>query len=355
MSNTIMDLEYHNCSQRLRNNNFDLLRLQFALTVCLIHAYQLSGDKGLKWIAQILSSKIAVEAFFVISGFLIFMSYERTSSLGAYVAKRIRRIYPAYFTIIILCAILLPAIATTGTKAYFSIAWAKYVLANISFANFLQPSLPGMFTENRLAAINGALWTLKIEVMFYAAVPIFVYLFRRFGYLKLLIAFYILSFAYIEIMTHLADSSGNNFYQILARQLPGQLNYFMSGAFLYYFFPLFERYAKYFLGFGIAVFVFRSALPLDFIEPFALAVIVVFFGLFLYVGNIGKYGDFSYGIYIIHFPVIQIILDHGWFHGQPAYYLTAVLISTTTLAALMWHFVEKRFLFRNNHYIAATN
>ena len=56
--------------------------------------------------------------------------------------------------------------------------------------------------------------------------------------------------------------------------------------------------------------------PLPLLEPFALATVVVFFGLFLYAGNFGKYGDFSYGFYILHFPVIQFLLHAGWFREK---------------------------------------
>ncbi len=81
---------------RLSRNNFDLLRLLFAGTVCLFHASRLSGERDLRWISAVLSSEVAVEAFFVVSGFLILMSYERSSSIYSYVSKRVRRIYPAY-------------------------------------------------------------------------------------------------------------------------------------------------------------------------------------------------------------------------------------------------------------------
>ena len=74
---------------RLSRNNFDLLRLLFAGTVCLFHASRLSGERELRWISSVLSSEVAVEAFFVVSGFLIFMGYERSPSVFSYISKRV--------------------------------------------------------------------------------------------------------------------------------------------------------------------------------------------------------------------------------------------------------------------------
>ena len=106
---------------------------------------------------------MAVKAFFVVSGFLIFMSFERSSSFASYARKRIRRIYPAYFTVVMLCAIFLVAVSSKNIEHYFSFVWVKYVLANLAFLNFLQPTLPGVFDSNKIAVVNGALWTLKIR------------------------------------------------------------------------------------------------------------------------------------------------------------------------------------------------
>lgn len=107
-------------SPRLAKNNFDLLRVVFALTVCLVHAHALSGYRELEWIPALLSSEIAVQAFFVVSGFLIFMSYERSRSLKSYLDKRARRIYPAYFTIVMLCALSLWTVSSLEIGEYFS-------------------------------------------------------------------------------------------------------------------------------------------------------------------------------------------------------------------------------------------
>ncbi len=343
----------HN-SLRLTKNNFDLLRLLFASTVCLVHACELSGYQKLGWITYVLSSGVAIRAFFVISGFLVFMSFERSSSIATYAGKRFRRIYPAYFSVVMLCAIGLLVVSSKDVGSYFSLTWVKYVLANLTYLNFLQPTLPGVFESNKIAAINGALWTLKVEVMFYLSVPLFVYLFRRFGCLPVLALAYCASIAYPSMLMAVAERTGSGMYAELGRQLPGQLSYFMSGAFLYYFLPLFERRTGYFLGAASMILVANTFYPLSFLEPFALAIVVVFFGLFLYIGNIGKYGDYSYGIYLIHFPVIQLLLQTGWFQENPWYFLMTVILITTTGAFAMWHLVEKRFLLRKNHYIAAT-
>lgn len=342
-------------NHRLRRNNFDLLRLLFAGIVCLVHAYQLSGFQQLKWTVEILSSGVAIKAFFVISGFLVFMSFERSISFASYAGKRIRRIYPAYFTVVMLCAVGFAAVSSKNPDDYFSFAWMRYVAANLGFLNFLQPTLPGVFDFNKLTAVNGALWTLKIEVMFYLAVPPIVFLFRRFSRFPVLLLVYCASVAYAGVLAAVAERTGSGIYLELGRQLPGQLSYFMSGAFFYYFLSFFERWVCYFLFLAVPVLVANMISPLPLLEPFALATVVVFLGLFAYVGNFGKYGDFSYGVYILHFPVIQLILHLGWFRGNPWYFLAMVVFITISGAMVMWHLVEKQFLLRSSHYIAKGN
>ena len=339
-------------SPRLTKNNFDLLRLLFAGTVCLVHARDLSGFNQLNQLADYLSSSVAVKAFFVVSGFLIVMSFEKSSSLSSYFNKRIRRIYPAYFTVVMLCAIGLISVSSARISDYFSLLWIKYVVANLSFMNFLQPNLPEVFIFNKLTTINGALWTLKIEVMFYLIVPFLVGLFRLFKPLPVLLLIYLLSINYAVLFTTIAERTHSGLYLELSRQLPGQLCYFIAGAFFYYFLSLFERKVGYFLITALLILVANRFYPLTVFEPFALATLVMFFGLFLYLGHVGKYGDFSYGVYILHFPIIQLLLNAGWFAKSPWYFLLTVVIITLIGAVAMWHLVEKRFLLRSNHYIA---
>ena len=342
-------------SPRLRANNFDLLRLLFAGTVCLVHVQGLSGFSELEPITRVLSAGMAVKAFFVVSGFLIFMSFERSSSLRAYALKRVRRIYPAYFAVVMLCAIGLVAVSSVNVEDYFSSAWVKYVVSNLLFLNFLHPTLPGVFEGNKIPEVNGALWTLKIEVMFYLSVPLFVILFRRFSHFSVILVTYCASVAHLMLMTSIAESTGSEMYLRLGRQLPGQLSYFMAGAFFYYFLPLFERRCIHFLVAAVIALAINFRYPMPLLEPFALATLVAFFGLFLHVGNFGKYGDFSYGVYILHVPIIQLLLVSGRFSESPWGLLATAVFMTAICAVAMWHLVEKRFLFRSSHYIVAVS
>lgn len=341
-------------SPRLRQNNFDLIRLLLALAVCLLHAHELSGAADLTIIDTLLSGKIAIESFFVISGFLIFMSYEKSRSLADYVEKRSRRIYPAYFLSVTLAAILLFGISDRSLTGYFlSTDFFRYLGFNLGFLNFLQPDLPGVFTENRLASVNGALWTIKIEVMFYLSVPVIVWLSRRAGYLRVLIALYVASTAYSLLMLHLHQSTGRGMYELLEKQLPGQLRFFIAGALLYYLLPLFERHLKWLLAFSVLYFLGRSIIEIEALKPLALGVLVIFFALYNYVGNFCKFGDFSYGVYILHFPIVQTLVHFGAFEAQPWLALGAAVCLTLCGAALMWHGVEKRWLLKNSHYVRA--
>ncbi len=144
----------------------------------LVHAHVISGEAQLAFLSNWLSSEIAVKAFFVVSGLLVFMSYDRTRNLARYFEKRARRIYPAYFTVVTGSALLLFVLSFASPGEY-AMGATNYLAANLAFLNFLSPTLPGVFENNPMRAVNGALWTLKIEVMFYVTVPVLAWLFER--------------------------------------------------------------------------------------------------------------------------------------------------------------------------------
>jgi peptidoglycan/LPS O-acetylase OafA/YrhL len=319
-----------------------------------VHAHVLSGRHELAFLSRYLSSELAVEAFFVVSGYLIFRSYESSESLADYSGKRFRRIYPAYAAVVLGCAIFGAFLTQVSLSGYFSIAWLKYVVANLLFLNFLAPDLPGVFAGNALEAVNGALWTLKIEVSFYLMVPFFVYFFRRYGTLSVLAILYIASVAYYAAMTAAAEHSGRPLLDMLARQLPGQLAFFLSGAVFHYYEATLR---KWFLPGAMAsllVLFWKPPILMPVLEPICLGFVVLYFAIGLpSLGNFGRFGDFSYGIYIIHFPVVQTLVWLGLFDSNALGALGIGAALILFAAFLSWHMVEKPFLKTSSHYVLA--
>ncbi len=338
-----------------RDNNFDLVRFCLASTVFLVHSHVLSQNPVLAPLSRFLSSDIAVKAFFVVSGFLIFQSFDRARSLGDYASKRVRRIYPAYAAVVIGAAAIGALVTTAPLAEYFSGALLRYLAANLVFLNFLAPTLPGVFTGNLFEEVNGALWTLKIEVMFYVSVPIIGWLIRRIGLLSVVGVLYVGSVAYFVGLSHVADVTGRPIFDQLARQLPGQLAFFLSGALLYYKEEAWRRWLMPAAAVSLVVLLLHPPYLNAWLQPICLALVVIYFALgFRYLGNFGRFGDFSYGIYILHFPILQWMVWNGWFADRPILALTVACFAVLAAAFASWHLVERPFLLRSSHYVQAT-
>jgi peptidoglycan/LPS O-acetylase OafA/YrhL len=184
-------------------------------------------------------------------------------------------------------------------------------------------------------------------------VPLLVWLSHRIGWRLVLGSAYLMSTVYAGVLWSLTVSTGSDTYFQWSRQLPGQLSYFVAGAALFYLLPVFERKMPLFVVSALVLLGIDQVYGIALVEPAALAIVVVAAGLFAYVGQVGKYGDLSYGVYILHFPIIQLLLHSGWFRGRPAALIAATVILTGAGAFAMWHVVEKRWLLRNSYYRVA--
>src|SRR5439155_18013063 len=156
------------------------------------HVGYISGAPIFDPLPRYFSGHLAVEGFFAISGFLIFASWERSSSLRDYWIKRAARILPGYWLATAFCLAIAFAVGNFHV--------ARFLFANLTFLNFLGGSIPGVFANNPLNGMNGALWTIKIEVMFYIAVPIIVWLCRRLHRDAVLWTLFALSIVYRVLM-----------------------------------------------------------------------------------------------------------------------------------------------------------
>jgi len=71
--------------------------------------------------------------------------------------------------------------------------------------------------------------------------------------------------------------------------------------------------------------------------------------------NAARFGDFSYGLYILHFPIINALVALGLF-GPPAWRGWLLAPALVLLASgVLWHLVEKPFLRQSSHYRQSEN
>lgn len=340
-------------SRASQSNSFDEMRFILAMIVVFGHATQLSTNAPLRPIASVFDTHVAVSGFFAVSGYLVTKSYLSSSGLPDYFAKRLRRIYPAYIGVILFC-LGIGALTTSLPLASFLShpeTW-RYLASNISLMNFLQPNLPGALQDNHLTALNGSLWTIKVEVMLYVSVPFLCAFYRLWGQgVTLALCFFGALVWYIYFTYFFAHPLGPT----IGHQFPGQMGYFVMGSVLG--FVTLSR-AQVALVTSIFVLYYVAARPLmpapwsggfDMIL-IALFVIAIAASPILSIG-IGRIGDLSYGIYLFHFPIIQAAEHFKLNETYPVVTLIGIVALTLIMALLSWHLIEKRFLRPGSHYI----
>jgi peptidoglycan/LPS O-acetylase OafA/YrhL len=333
---------------RESGNNFDFLRVLAALMVLISHSYVLSGRPGDEPLLRLTGlegfGELGVSAFFVISGFLIAASFERTPNVPAFVANRVLRIVPALAVVVVLSALILgPLVSSLPVSDYFgrSQTWS-YVARNI-LVYPVTYELPGVFDGNPFPrAVNGSLWTLRLEFTFYLMVAGLGW----WGVLRRAHVAVTCAFAIGYGATLLQpDSFGSNLPLLFARN--GLL--FFAGASLYCWHGT-GRWHRRAVA-TVAAIALALALPSGFwapvVMPLALPVLVIAFALnpLPIVARWGRFGDFSYGIYVYAFPVQQFLM-YRYGPGTLSAEMLAVvaLMLVLPLAAASWWLVERRAL-----------
>ncbi len=332
---------------RGRANNFDHLRLLLATLVIFSHSWPLlEGDdvhEPLRAIShgQMFFGAMAVDLFFVMSGFLITMSWGNSGGFYDYMRKRILRIYPGFVAAVIVC------LAVVVPLAGGSILDASPLGVAINVATLSAPKVAHTFETVPLAgAINDSMWTIRHEFLCYLVVP-------ALGFLGLLrrraavLALFIALVAGTALFTYVWPAPD---LPLLRPEL-GILRlsaYFFAGA---TFFLYRERIPRSSVLLGVSVAALAVGVLLG-----GLAVIFPFAGTYIVLH--AAFGrpldparaaaskpDFSYGAYLYAFPVQQLLVHFiGPSNLSPVGLFLLALPSTFALAALSWYLVERPFL-----------
>ena len=150
------------------------IRLLLALTVLVSHSFVIGGF-GLEPLvveSGYTSSLgiVAVLGFFVVSGFLLAGSRERTSA-GPFVRNRALRILPGYWVALAFVAVIAAPVASSLSGVHLVPGDAvSYLVSRLVFVT--ETSDTGLRAVFNGATINGSLWTLPVELLCYVILAI---------------------------------------------------------------------------------------------------------------------------------------------------------------------------------------
>lgn len=309
-----------------RKNNFDFLRFVAATIVTFYHSAPLSlGDSVPPLLG--FDGSIGVGIFFIISGYLITQSFLNRPDLLFFLKSRLLRLVPALTVVVLITVFVLgPLITTESIISYFSQQLTIQYLQNVLPFNHID-RLPGVFVGNAYkGAVNGSLWTIPYELKCYIMVAIL-------GIVGLLRLKFIAVLIFIIAL----------FYPFQNPDLGEFLGYFSAGMLCYHFkeYLFEEKYSSI-----IAVMLLMVVMLSPKIFPLSVicwGFITIFIALNqnIEMGNFGKYGDFSYGIYIYSFPIQQLVTFY--FGGAMNPYANFFISYPIALlfAILSWNLIEK--------------
>jgi len=329
-----------------RDNNFNLIRFVAATAVLFSHSFSLStGNPDAEPLAATIGTTpagIAVDVFFLASGFLVTASIVKSQSLIDYTLGRVLRILPGLLVMLTLTVFGMGLALTT-------LSWQDYLHSGGVYRYFakcaslhIKYHLPGVFEANPYkAAVNGSLWTLPYEVEMYALLAL--------GWMSFGVIGRHRARAFALACVIAAASSG--VYLLYRYVRTGEEDRLLSLFFMFFTGATYFVLRKYIrlsatvlapllIVLVAACFVSRTAFFTIYVFGISY---VTFYLAYVPGGFVRRYNnvsDFSYGIYIYAFPVQQTVVALAPGISPLALFMWAGL-ATLGFAMFSWFSVER--------------
>lgn len=312
-----------------KQQGIQILRIVACCAVFMVHVGQrLELHGGIRYFTDL--GAMGVYLFFVISGYLCFASFEKNAvkvKLSQYYSRRLARILPVYYAVILYQFILHTYILGDVPPDEMHLGWLRYIFCTSTV-------IPAY--NNFWHNLN-AVWTIPVFLFFYLLAPL-LYKYIR-SYNAALIGWVITYFI--------------SFY--LNRYLPGwfdpikQLHFFLFGIVIYYI-------IKEKVGNQLVLFLVINLLFIVFFKGDGdVNVWTVIFGL-LVIGSkdlvikqeflrrlIDIVDEYTYSIYLVHATVMEYIdrwrLSHTGNWKIQACFI--ILVQTTIGIILVHNLIEK--------------
>jgi peptidoglycan/LPS O-acetylase OafA/YrhL len=334
-----------------RGNAFDALRLAFATLVLFEHAYFLPFNSYVAEPLYIFShghsdfGSVAVNGFFLISGFLITRSCLITADAKEYFIKRFARIVPGFLLASVLILFVFGPMGADSIATYFQhINWRA---ALVSILSLHQSGSHETLLHNPMKRmIDGTLWTIRYEFDCYVLVAILwaLGLLRR-GPVAIILALLLAAFA---LESHGLISIPSVTYGIPAifisspNNWPRLFGYFFMGSAFYLWRDAIPKSTMLFVVSALALVIGLRLGAADLVLM-GFGTYVVFFLALSVDASLRLFGrkvDLSYGIYLFGFPIQQLIVAYSHQTVTPIPLFLISLPITCLVAYISWHFIE---------------
>lgn len=323
-----------------KTNNLTFIRLIAALAVIYGHTSAIVAGSTADWVARTTGyaflGGVAVDLFFLISGFLITASILNVG-IKNYIISRALRIYPALWVNLILVVFVLGSILTSlSLTDYLTHKEVWTYFKGLAFTYQGGFFLPGVFTQNHNQAVNGSIWSVLIEVWLYIVVLIFYIL----GIMRNRAIFNTVFFVLIVLVWNdnsLMPAIFENKTTLHVCLL------FYIGSFLYI-----NRFEIPTSPYFLLISLFLAGITLG-TEKFVYGYILLLVTFFCTVSFLRHFswmdnlGDYSYGVYLYGWPAQQLVA-HTFPHFSGAQNCLMASAIALLCAIASWHLVEKRAL-----------
>ena len=337
---------------------FDFLRIALATCVVAMHAMQYTANTWIFdrpfWFAEY----SVVPMFFALSGFLVTGSGLRLS-LGNFLLNRGLRIAPALSVEIFASALIIGPLVTTWTLgAYFRDTQFWLYFTNIF--GIIHYNLPGVFQDHYLTYVNGALWTVPYEIICYIITSILIKtkLIHNVSTIVALTVGFIAIGVFLQfshVLGSMGEFTGKAVKFVFYKREAQLVTAFLFGMIAYQMKEIIPR-SRWLLA-GAVLLCAIAAVCLDVSQTFKPATRIVllpaltYITIYLGLTEIGlpawlKKGDYSYGLYLYHNPLLQIVIGifpqicMQWIGGGLFTFVVTLPIAFG-MAYVSWHLIEK--------------
>jgi peptidoglycan/LPS O-acetylase OafA/YrhL len=327
-----------------RGNNFNALRLLLATLVLLSHSYELvDGDRSREPLTRLFGTlsfgEVAVDSFFLLSGYLITHSWMNSDGIVDYVRKRVLRIYPGFVVATVISALLIGPIWSEAGSYFLEFNFPKFVAES---ALLFAPKTPPVFSGHPYPVVNGSMWSITYEFRCYLLVA----LIGTLGLIKKRRIFLAISMGSLSLYLgselpffRMTDHPANHDFLRLAF-------YFLTGACFYVFRDRIRYNGRLAL---LATLLLCATLFSAIASGPAYAILGGYILFYVAFANIDAFkflrysSDISYGVYLYGWPIQKIIIWQLPSLHPLAVFVLSVLFSYGAGYA-SWTLVEKPFL-----------